>query len=200
MKKALHSAIFGTTLLIAASAMAQITAPNDHLIVPGVRVGPFTLGMTEDALQKLGKPSTRGSYSGRITADGRRWDSVSYCYYEEAVCAFVTGNPATVVEIWVGASGDCKGYHTADKLGCGNTMQETTTSLLWGEPISSYVNSFGGDDLRGRIMITYYRNSGAFTKLEFVPEFWSEASPISDTVQWIDIVDQHYDHFHKSGD
>lgn len=180
--------------------MAQVTAPNDHLIVPGERVGPFVLGMTEDDLQKLGRPSTRGIYSGRLTAAGKQWDSVSYCYYQEAVCAFVTGRPATVVDIWVGASGDCKGYHTTDSIGCAATAQQAETSLLWGEPISPYINTFGSEDVKGHIMILYYRNANAFTKLEFVPEFWSEASPISDTVQWIDIVNADYDQFHKRGD
>jgi hypothetical protein len=199
MMKRLCGAIFGAAFLIATSTAAQVTAPNDHLIVPGERVGPFALGMTEAALQKVGKPSARSSYSGRMTPAGQSWDSVRYCYYEETVCADVASKTGTVVDIWLGSDGNCHGYHTADNMGCGMTLNDATRSLLWGEPISSYVNTFDENN-RGKIMIAYFRNARAFTKLELVPQFWSEASPISDTVQWIDIVDQNYDHYHKSGD
>jgi hypothetical protein len=199
MKKRLYGVIVGTALLIAASATAQVTAPNDHLIVPGERVGPFALGMTEAALLKVGKPSSRSSSSGRMTATGQSWDAVRYCYYGEFICADVASKTGTVVDIWLGSDGDCKGYRTKDNMGCGMTLNDATTSLLWGEPISSYVNSFDENN-RGKVMIAYFRNTHAFTKLELVPQFWSEASPISETVQWIDIVDQNYDHFHKSGD
>jgi len=195
----LHGAFLVAALLVATSATAQITAANDHLIVPGERVGPFALGMTEAALQKVGKPSARSSYSGRMTSTGQSWDSVRYCYYSEFLCADVASKTGTVVDIWLGSDGNCKGYHTADNMGCGMTLNDATRSLLWGEPISSYVNSFDENN-RGKVMIAYFRNAHAFTKLELVPQFWSEASPISDTVQWIDIVDQNYDHFHKAGD
>jgi hypothetical protein len=57
MTRRLFGAIFAAALVTATCATAQITAPNDHLIVPGERVGPFALGMTEAALLKVGKPA-----------------------------------------------------------------------------------------------------------------------------------------------
>ena len=196
--------IFATTLMavlaLSGPACAQVAVANDHLIIPGVRAGPFVLGMTEDDLLKVGHPSARGSVTGKMTATGQRWDAVGYCYYGEHVCAYVAGRPGKVVDIWVGYDGDCRGYHTTENQGCGISLGKAETSLLWGEPISAYINTYGDESLKGRIMIAYFRNANAFTKLEFVTQNWSEASPISNQVQWIDIVDVGYDHFHRPGD
>jgi hypothetical protein len=56
-------------------APAQVTAPNDHIIVPGVRVGPFQLGMPEADLVKLGKPNSLGA-GWQLDGAGQRWDAV----------------------------------------------------------------------------------------------------------------------------
>jgi len=180
-------------------APAQVTAPNDHIIVPGVRVGPFQLGMPEADLVKLGKPNSLGA-GWQLDGAGQRWDASVYCYWAEHVCAWVAHATGTVVEIQLGTDdGDCRGYHTTENLGCGNTLNEVQGSMLWGTPTKYYYNTSDAN-LRGKLMIAIFWNRGtdALTRLHFVPMNWTEASPISSKVRWIELVYTKYD-FYSGG-
>jgi len=60
---------------------AELLAVNDNLIVPGQRIGPVFLGMTEQQLyHKLGEPTST------LTAPG----TVNYLYPTLQVCVAIT--------------------------------------------------------------------------------------------------------------
>ncbi len=61
-------------LLLAASPMASSQVPDDRLIVPGVRIGRWTLSMTVDQFLRINGPATRVEYKagGEFAADAIR--------------------------------------------------------------------------------------------------------------------------------
>jgi len=90
------------------ASASTITVPNDHLIIPGVRIGPFVLGMTETQLLAMGQPSSRGAvslikWSGGQLASGQASavPVTMYCYNDEAVCVEV--NQVTHLVHWNGS-------------------------------------------------------------------------------------------------
>jgi hypothetical protein len=166
---------------------SAITAPNDHLIVPGQRVGPFVLGMTEADLLKLGKPSNRtGGYLPHFDNDRKLVGSSPisrYCYTGDA-CVDVDQSSHLVVLIDTGYNGDSFGYHTSDNLGVGSSYQNVIGSLLWGTPdprLTTY------NDFSRRLLEIGFTNeqTGAHTNLRFSNQGSSMADPSFDDVRWL---------------
>ncbi len=119
-------------------------APNDHLIVPGVRVGPYVLGMSESELLHVRRPTNRQAGFVMPVGGGNNGPATIYCYADENVCAFVDQSSSRVIKLQVGFDGQCYGYHTAEGVTCGADYQKISQSFDLGTPdssLSSY-NSF----------------------------------------------------------
>ena len=98
---------------ISSAAFAQ----DDKLIVPGSRVGPAQLGMTEGALYKL-----LGGPEGISSAPG----SISYIYFHSGVYVHIDTLTHKVFEIDVGQNTD---FQTAEGIKVGLTAETVKTAL-----------------------------------------------------------------------
>ncbi|MGO8711923.1 MAG: hypothetical protein ACLQUZ_07645 [Rhizomicrobium sp.] len=165
-------------------ATAQITAPNDHLIVPGERVGAVSLGMTETDLLALGRPSSR--YAAAIFhTDNSRTPGTYYCYDDELVCAVVDQTVSKVVYIAVGYNGDCGAYKTADGISCGVDLRTLNTSMAMGTP--DYRLTRNNPFSHTNYAFGFHSPSGNITDVFFVENASTMADPTEDTIQWFAI-------------
>ena len=114
---------------LTAADVDRLMAVNDHLIVPGERIGPVFIGMTEAQLyQKLGNPST--------TTRGNDGTWVRYEY--DSLVLGIQVNPSTHKVNYVdnyffgGARGDVKDfpYSTSEGITVGSSELQIQT-LPW---------------------------------------------------------------------
>jgi hypothetical protein len=125
-----------TSLLLAACAAGgdigaqafSFSTPNDHLIVPGQRIGPVTLGMSDKALFKLSTPYT--------TTDSGTW--MMYQYPDLRIYVAKSTHKVVAIELL----GDTS-YHTAGGVKIGLSLQDVETAL--GPPDSEQSNPFFGN-------------------------------------------------------
>lgn len=114
------------------AAASTITVPNDHMIVPGVRMGPFVLGMTETQLLAMGRPIAR--YANFLT-DMSLHSNIPvtiYCYQD--VCVEVNQTNHLVQAMYTGdANGNCS-YRTSSGATCGYTYGQLAQSFDLGVP------------------------------------------------------------------
>lgn len=102
----------------------------DHLIVPGVRIGPVWLGgRVSDAVQHLGEPD----HVSRSTFRGGPYnaDEVYYSYRDECI-TFVwidTGVTPTVETGWRGIMVTCDKWSTVDGLHVGMPVSDVISRL-----------------------------------------------------------------------
>lgn len=132
-------AIFVLSALVCGMSGASVaqTVPNDHLIVPGERVGPFVLGMSESDLLKVRQPSNRQAGFVMPAGGGNSGPATTYCYADENICAFVDQSNSRVYKLQVGFDGECYSYKTADGVTCGATYEKITQSFGLGTPDNS---------------------------------------------------------------
>ena len=140
-------AVAAALVACGASAWAQAQTPpatNDHLIVPGVRAGPYVLGMSESELLQTRRPDNRRASFLMPVGGGNTTPATLYCYADENICAFVDQSTSQVVKLQIGFDGQCYGYHTAEGVTCGADYQKISQSFDLGTPdlsLSVY-NSF----------------------------------------------------------
>ena len=121
---------FTTDVSLSAENVARLMAVNDNLIVPGERIGPIFIGMTETQLyQKLGNPSK--------TVRGKDGTWIAYEYGSLGLSSQV--DPAThkvnVVDNY-SFFGDHKTvlYYTREGIKAGSSELQVQTlpwTLLW---------------------------------------------------------------------
>ena len=103
--------------LIGGLCLSAAFAQDDKLIVPGERVGPIHLGMTEAALYKLlGGPDGINSTPG----------SVTYIYFHSNLYVSIDAMTHQVFEIDVGANTD---FQTLEGIMVGAKAQVLKTEL-----------------------------------------------------------------------
>lgn len=107
---------------------ASFSVPDDHLIVPGQRIGPVKLGMSDKALFKLSLPST--------TTGGSTW----MIYQYPGFVIYVANRTHKVVGIEL--VGDTS-YHTAEGVRIGLSLQDVEAAL--GPPDAEMSNPFFGN-------------------------------------------------------
>ena len=185
-------------------ATATITVPNDHLIVPGVRMGPFVLGMTETQLLAMGRPSARFASSLVVTDNSGNAPVVlretDYCYWDQVVCVEVNQTNHLVQAIYTEGAytgGSCP-YKTLSGVTCGSSAAQVAQALELGEPDGSesqyHPYNIGPSDLYGRLARLGFQNlaMGTVTHIFFNDSGSSMASPIYTYVRGISITYKNY--------
>jgi hypothetical protein len=110
--------------------MGQRDMNCDHLIVPGVRIGPVRLGgSVSDAVQHLGEPDR--VYRSTFRGPGYNADEVYYYYNDE--CIQFTWQDSGVEPLiengWRGIIVTCNKWSTADGVRVGMPIREVITHL-----------------------------------------------------------------------
>lgn len=88
------------------------TEGSDHLIVPGVRIGPIFIGMTETQLYK-----TLGNPSETVRGNDGTW--ISYMYNDLGLTA--QANPATHKVNMIAIAGENSPYSTREGIRVGSS-------------------------------------------------------------------------------
>jgi len=187
-------------VLTQTAGASTITVPNDHMIVPGVRMGPFVLGMTETQLLAMGRPSTR--YAGGLAdmSPPSNIPATLYCYSDQVVCVEVNQTNHLVQAIYTEGTytgGSCP-YKTSSGVTCGSTWAQVTESFDLGEPdpkeTEYHPYNLGPSDLNGKLMMLGFKNlaTRTVTHIFFVDSGASMASPIYTYVRGIAITYENY--------
>jgi tetratricopeptide (TPR) repeat protein len=166
--------------------------PNDHLIIPGERVGQFTLGMDEQQLLTLENPNSREAasipdYDPPPTP--HLTPATKYCYYDQYICLYVDRATSKVVQILIGYKGDCHGYRMSDGTTCGMTYSQLSASAAIGTPEKNVYNDFHHHALMNA---NYRTPSGAITTAQFFGQNASYADPEYNTVQQFELYSPGY--------
>ncbi|MDA8382548.1 MAG: hypothetical protein M0037_05690 [Betaproteobacteria bacterium] len=179
------------------AAASTITVPNDHLIVPGVRMGPFVLGMTETQLLAMGQPSNRvaSTLVDNSYTPAHLIPVTVYCYWDQVVCVEVNQTNHLVQAVYTEGTytnGSCP-FRTSSGLTCGSSAAHVSQAFELGEPDNSesvYHPYLGQSSLNGRLMELGFRNVGAgtVTHIFFVDAGASMASPVYTNVRGISIT------------
>ena len=140
-------------------------APNDRLIVPGERIGPVALGMSEEALFRLGIPGSTKPFFGKFTL-----------YHYSGMKVFVDQNSRKVACIIV--HGDAS-YRFANGVKFGSTLRDIQAAM---GPAGSIMGNIAFGDAPW--LVKY--QSGNLT-FDFGREGGSMADRPRDTVQGIGI-------------
>jgi hypothetical protein len=118
--------------------VAGLLTINDNLIVPGERIGPVFLGMTEQQLyHKLGEPTTT------MTAPG----TVNYAYPTTQLSVSVDAVTHKVWEIDLDTAEGTTRYSTAEGIKAGSSSLAVRTQL---------VGPYSTRDLVGGVMLLDY--------------------------------------------
>lgn len=209
MRRAVNS-LMGMLIILTVSTCADvstqtaaaptITVPNDHLIVAGVRMGPFVLGMTETQLLSMGQPSTR--YAGALLDMGmkRSIPVTEYCYSDQVICVEVNQTNHLVQAIYTEGTytgGSCP-YKTSSGVTCGTPGAQVAQAFDLGEPDASETEyhpyNLGPSDLNGRLVKLGFLDlaAGTVTHIFFDDAGSSMASPIYTYVRGIAITYKNY--------
>jgi hypothetical protein len=175
---------------------ATIVAPDDHLIVPGERVGPFRLGMSEEDLIKLGTPTKIEPATipkGEPVQDA---PGIRYRYREQWIDAYVDRVTRRVVSINVGYNGDCAGYHTVEGVSCGSNMDNIIGAF--GNPDKHRGDDFG-PKLRRVTYIDLQHNPRSITCYSFDKAGGSMADHPLNDVQDIEIDEGEFGDYYANG-
>lgn len=95
----------------------------DHLIVPGVRIGPVSLGAAAlEAIQHLGEPDSVSRRSRGLSVD-YYYDSecISFTWLDSGITPRVANGPAHIRE---SIDVTCGKWRTEDGLGVGSPLQD----------------------------------------------------------------------------
>src|SRR5262245_52068408 len=103
-----------SVLVLGCSSTGDFKVPNDRLIVPGTRIGPVSLGMSDEALFKVGTPDR--------TREAGNW--IVYNYGSMRV--FVDQRTRKVVSVGTGRD---SAYRTAGGVKVGSTMRDVQAAL-----------------------------------------------------------------------
>ena len=184
------------------AAASTITVPNDHLIVPGVRMGPFVLGMTETQLLAMGQPSNRvaSTLVDNSYTPAHLIPVTVYCYWDQVVCVEVNQTNHLVQAIYTEGAytgGSCP-YKTLSGVTCGSSAAQVAQAFELGEPDGSesqyHPYNIGPSDLYGRLARLGFQNlaMGTVTHIFFNDSGSSMASPIYTYVRGISITYKNY--------
>jgi len=156
---------------------------DDHLIVPGERVGPIRLGMSEQELIQLGTPSNVQPLPYPDDTPG-----ILYTYKAQLLDVNVERTSRRVIRIDVGWNGSCVGYHTAEGVTCGSNYYNIAGA--YGAP-----DRIRRDDFGPKLMRTSYLDNhhspGSITVYHFTKSGGSMADRPRDVVQEIEILEGH---------
>ncbi|MGH7024440.1 MAG: hypothetical protein ACREEB_12755 [Caulobacteraceae bacterium] len=163
--KIVAAMIVGLAMSIATLAPAWSQVQDDYLIVPYVRIGAISLGMSDKDMFKLGIPIQTGAFPSQTL------------YRYQNITVFVDNNSHQVVSVMV--QGDNK-YHTADGLRIGSSSLRDVEA------------SFGPPDQYNRSPVECCDPVGVFYQshrlaFEFSPAGSSMADRPKTTVQGIGI-------------
>jgi len=172
---------------------------DDHIIVPGERVGPIRLGMSEQELLKLGTPEgpepvpltiTTGPEDPQQTVAGIR-----YKFGGKTIWVYLERASHHVVQIDVGYHGNCGGYHTEEGIKCGSSKVYNVLGAL-GDPSKRRNWDFGNHPV---MWLTYFNNHHSphsLTIFNFDPGSDMSVVPV-DTLQDIDLYEGEYGDFYR---
>ena len=186
--------IFGLLLFGSLASCSSLDAPtvglagDDHLIVPGERVGPIRLGMSEDDLLNLGKPSSTEP-NPLWTQENGTIPAIFYSYFS-LIDVWVERSTHRVVKIVVGNDGHCGGYHTTEDVTCGSY-------------ISNILGAYGNqdflrkDDFGPKALWTTYFNythsPSTVTEFNFHPRYAAMDVRPGDTVLYIELKEKRFE-------
>ena len=156
--------IFFALLLCTGAQAGTVQGTNDHLIVPGQRIGPVSLGMSDRDLFKLGVPNITKPL-GKLIA-----------YFYDDMRVFVDGSSHKVIYVSMYRN---ESYHTAEGIGLGASLRDVESKL--GPPESVKGNPFFGN---APIGVKYHSGNLYFS---FSGVNASMADRPSDSVQKIEI-------------
>jgi hypothetical protein len=130
--------LFLTVILIAPPAVCQ--SSDDNLIVPGVRIGRWRLGMSIDELVRIhGKGTRTTSFSKGLAPDfDFLHDGLAYAWDADDMEVFTFGRPLAE-ELEVGRRSALP-YHTAAGVGIKNTRADILRT--YGKPTAA-AKSYG---------------------------------------------------------
>lgn len=156
---------------------------DDHLIVPGERIGPIHLGMSEEDLLKVGFATESEPHP---VPDAPSFSpGIRYWYKQQSIVVYVLRSTRRVVAIEVGRHGDCVGYRTAEGVSCNSNIYNIIGAF--GECERRASDHFGP-----KIRRCTYLNAGHVPRSVTVYEFSSGSSMAdhpSNTVQNIGLYE-----------
>jgi hypothetical protein len=159
---------------------------DDHIIVPGERLGAIRLGMSEDDLLKIGTPSSTQPlplYKGKHSDE--TVPAIRYQFGGKLISVYVERATRRVVQIELGHGGNCGGYHTVESIGCSSTYYNIAGAL--GDPDNRRADSFSPKLLD----VTYFNERHAppsLTVFSFHPGGSMAVRPVDD-VQHIKLIE-----------
>lgn len=128
-------------LLFAATPVVSLAAPDDRLIVPGVRIGKWTLSITIDDLLRMNGPGSRQTH---MTTDASDADAVSdFTVVSWGSIGAVTYDQKRVVALRVGYGS--LGYRTT--LGIGFQATRDHVLKVYGKPTAETTPLLGSTRL-----------------------------------------------------
>jgi hypothetical protein len=122
--------------------------PDDHVIVPGSRIGTWMLRMTIDDLAKVNGPA-----STRPVQNSDMFRSVTECWWSSGAPVAGTFDGHKIVYLVTGAMGESISYKTDKGLGQRSTLAEVRKA--YGRPTAETMPMGGPQLLYDRIGIGF---------------------------------------------
>ncbi len=175
---------------------------DDHIIVPGERVGPIRLGMSEQDLLKLGTsegPFPSPLYITSLYGGGSSSGipGILYKFGGKMIWVYLERSSHRVVQIDLGYHGDCGVYHTAERVSCGSSDYYSIVGAL-GDPDKRRNWDFGHHQL---MRITYFNSihsPSSLTVFNFDPGSDMSVAPV-DNLQDISMFEGEYGNYFRAG-
>jgi hypothetical protein len=185
--------VSGGGILCACSTPASLVG-DDHIIVPGERVGPIRLGMSEQELLKLGTPEGPEPVPLSTWHDAQV-PGIRYKFGGRTIWVYLDRASHHVVEIDVGYHGDCGGYHTEEGISCGSAKVFNVVGALGG-PSKRRKWDFGNHQVMWLTYFNDHHSPPSLTVFDFDPGNNMSVAPV-DELQEIDLYEGEYGEYFR---
>jgi hypothetical protein len=157
---------------------------DDHIVVPGERVGPIRLGMSEPELLQLGRPEgpepvPLAVISPYDSGQAQTVPGIRYKFGGKMIWVYLERATRRVVRIDLGYRGDCGSYHTEESVSCGSSKVYNVIGAF-GTPDKESTWDFGNHQV---MRLTYYNghhSPRSLTIFNFHPGRTMDIAPVDD--------------------
>jgi hypothetical protein len=185
-----------------ATTAASGLAGDDHLIVPGERVGPIRLGMSEQELLQLGTPQGPEPvplYISAANGSGQQLavPGIRYKFGGKMIWVYLERTSRRVVQIDLGYHGNCGDYHTEERVRCGAAGYYSLVGAF-GDPDKRRNWDFGNHQV---MRTTYFNNRHvprSLTVFNFDPGTDMSVAPV-DNLQDVSLYEGEYGNYFRAG-